>query len=143
MKTLADIFGVKIEKDMVKKRPMRVEDIDCSSRLEKYFKEHNSKVKHGNNKMREQFEKLPEIEQGLRHCHYDESTNIYHADAAHVEEFEWHTQFVNGAWYAFQEQQKKLDKAKKEISDFFDNQTMTPSPREYANKLADLLEILK
>lgn len=61
--------------------------------------------------MREQFEKLPEIEQGLRHCHYDESTNIYHADAAHVEEFEWHTQFVNGAWYAYQEQQNKLNGA--------------------------------
>lgn len=59
--------------------------------------------------MREDFERLPEIVQGLRHCHYDESTNIYHADAAHVEEFEWHTQFVNGAWYAFQEQQKKID----------------------------------
>lgn len=59
--------------------------------------------------MREEFEKMPEIEQGLRHCHYNESTNIYHADAAHVEEFEWHTQFVNGAWYAFQEQQKKID----------------------------------
>ena len=43
MKTLADIFGVKIEKDMVKKRPMRVEDIDCSSRLEKYFKAQRNK----------------------------------------------------------------------------------------------------
>ena len=61
--------------------------------------------------MRNEFEKLPEIEEGLRHCHYDESTGIYHADAAHVEEFEWHTQFVNGAWYAFQEQQKKIDAA--------------------------------
>lgn len=59
--------------------------------------------------MRNEFEKLPEIEDGLRHCHYDKSTGIYHADAAHVEEFEWHTQFINGAWMAFQEQQRKID----------------------------------
>lgn len=59
--------------------------------------------------MRNEFEKFPEIEEGLRHCHYDESTGIYHADAAHIEEFEWHTQFVNGAWMVFQEQQRKID----------------------------------
>lgn len=59
--------------------------------------------------LRKQFEVLPEIEQGLRHCHYNESTNDYHADVAHEETHEWHTQFVNGAWYAFQEQQKRID----------------------------------
>ena len=61
------------------------------------------------NELRKQFEALPEIKQGLRHCHYNESTNDYHADVAHEETHEWHTQFVNGAWYAFQEQQKKID----------------------------------
>lgn len=59
--------------------------------------------------LRKQFEGLLEIEQGLRYCHYNESTNDYHADVAHEETHEWHTQFVNGAWYAFQEQQKKID----------------------------------
>lgn len=61
--------------------------------------------------IREEFEKLEDVKQGLRHCHYNESTNDYHADIAHEETHEWHTQFVNGAWYAFQEQQKKVDKA--------------------------------
>ena len=65
--------------------------------------------------MREQFEKLPEIAEGLRHCTYNESTNDYHANVAHDNEWEWHTQFVNGAWYAFQEQQKKIDGALKEL----------------------------
>lgn len=59
--------------------------------------------------MREQFEKLPEIEQGLRHCHYNESTNDYCSDVFNEETHEWHAQYVNGAWYAFQEQQKKID----------------------------------
>lgn len=59
--------------------------------------------------IREEFEKLEDVKQGLRHCHYNESTNDYHADVAHEETHEWHTQFVNGAWYAFQEQQKKID----------------------------------
>lgn len=59
--------------------------------------------------IRDEFEKLQDVKQGLRHCHYNESTNDYHADIAHEETHEWHTQFVNGAWYAFQEQQKKID----------------------------------
>ena len=93
--------------------------------------------------IREEFEKLEDVKQGLRHCHYNESTKDYHADVAHEETHEWHTQFVNGAWYAFQEQQKKIDGAKKEINNFFDNQTQKPTDREYCNKLADILELLK
>ena len=105
MKTLADIFGVKIEKDMVKKRPMRVEDIDCSSRLEKYFKEHNSKVKHGANKMREQFEKLPEIAKMIDSgdVWWSEKHNNYSGSDSELD------CYVDGAWYAYQEQQKKID----------------------------------
>jgi hypothetical protein len=58
---------------------------------------------------RKEFEALDEVQQGLRYCNYNESTNYYHADVPHDETHEWHTQFVNGAWYAFQEQQKKID----------------------------------
>ena len=64
--------------------------------------------------MRDQFEKLPEIAEGLQHCTYNESTNDYHANVAHDNEWEWHTQFVNGAWYAYQEQQKKLNCCREE-----------------------------
>ena len=35
-------------------------------------------------------------------------------------EWEWHTQFVSGGWYAFQEQQIKLDAIKKKLSDIYD-----------------------
>lgn len=90
--------------------------------------------------MREQFEKLPEIAERLHAVVYNEDLNQYHAAMINSG---LSVKYIQGAWYAFQEQQKKIDKAKKEINDFFDNQTMTPSPREYANKLADLLEILK
>ena len=108
MKTLGDIFGVKIEKDTVKKRPMRVEDIDCSSRLEKYFKEHNSKVKHGSDKMREDFEKLPSVAKYLKFVFWNSETKGYCNNSGNPVPLDFAT-FMNGAWYAFQEQQKKID----------------------------------
>lgn len=110
MKTLADIFGVKIEKDMVKKRPMRVEDIDCSSRLEKYFKEHNGKAKHGNNEMREQFEKLPSVEKYLKYVFWNNETQGYCNNSKNLIPLDF-ASFLNGGLYAYQEQQKKIDKA--------------------------------
>ena len=48
-----------------------------------------------------------------------------------------------GAKWAWAKQQKKIDGAKKEINNFFDNQTQKPTDREYCNKLADILELLK
>lgn len=95
--------------------------------------------------MRSEFEKLHEIARRIEEANnlnYDEKLNTWTSP-------EWDSttccnqDFVNAAWYAFQEQQKKLDAARKEINDFFDNQTMIPSAREYANKLADVLELLK
>lgn len=71
--------------------------------------------------IRKEFEKLEDVKQGLRHCHYNESTNDYHADVTHEETHEWHTQFVNGAWYTFQEQQKKKDLAISKIKAFEKN----------------------
>lgn len=63
-------------------------------------------------KLREEFEKLSEIQEGLKHCTHNESTNDYHANVAHDNEWEWHAQFVNGAWYVFQEQQKQINEIK-------------------------------
>ena len=58
--------------------------------------------------MREEFEKLPEISWRLK-----QSNHRYNAQ---VSLYEFETDFsnehyVNGAWYAYQEQQKKIDKA--------------------------------
>lgn len=37
----------------------------------------------------------------------------------------------------------RINEAKEEINSFFDNQTQKPTDREYCNKLADILELLK
>ena len=89
---------------------------------------------------REEFEKLEDVKQGLRHCHYNESTNDYHADVAHEETHEWHTQFVNGAWYAFQEQQKKIDAIKSKLSDIYD---ASDEDETVAHLLDEVQELLK
>ena len=61
--------------------------------------------------MREQFEKLPEIKEmllnndELKWC-YETNRYINHRVFQDAE-----TGYINGAWYAFQEQQKKIDAA--------------------------------
>ena len=65
--------------------------------------------------MREQFEKLPEIKEmllnndELKWC-YETNRYINHRVFQDAE-----TGYINGAWYAFQEQQKKIDGALKEL----------------------------
>lgn len=63
--------------------------------------------------MRDQFEKLPEIARRIAESNslnYDEESNRWRSP-------EWDSttccneDFVNAAWYAFQEQQKKIDAA--------------------------------
>lgn len=60
--------------------------------------------------MREEFEKLPEIAVHLNHGNvfWSESGQTYASEfqALHIVAC-----YVNGAWYAYQEQQKKIDKA--------------------------------
>lgn len=56
--------------------------------------------------MREQFEKLPEIAEILNKNgggYYKEHTNDYHHCNLYFDKF------LNGAWYAFQEQQTKIN----------------------------------
>ena len=66
--------------------------------------------------MREQFEKLPEIKGTIfEYKHeviFDESENKYTTPCYSTFEPEY-VYFLNGAWYAFQEQQKKIDGALK------------------------------
>ena len=60
---------------------------------------------------REELEKLPEIAEILNKNgggYYKEHTNDYHHCNLYFDKF------LNGAWYAFQEQQKKLDCCREE-----------------------------
>lgn len=56
--------------------------------------------------MREQFEKLPEIMEYLRDVEWSELTQRY--IAKRVNHY-YAATFINGAWYAFQEQQKRIE----------------------------------
>lgn len=60
----------------------------------------------------EEFEKLPEIAEILSKNgggYYKENTNSYH----HCNFY--YDKYLNGAWYAFQEKQKKIDAALSKI----------------------------
>lgn len=57
--------------------------------------------------MREEFEKLPEISERLHTVVYNEDFNQYHAAMINSR---LSVKYIQGAWYAYQEQQKKLDK---------------------------------
>ena len=58
--------------------------------------------------MREQFENLPRVKPILRLVKYSESSDGYDPlDQKSI--YEKYADWLNGAWYAFQEQQKKID----------------------------------
>ena len=58
--------------------------------------------------MREEFEKLPEICSLINDLSFDDDANEYVAKIQNPFEHDSNECFVNGAWYAYQEQQKKL-----------------------------------
>jgi len=64
--------------------------------------------------MREQFEKLPGIRKIMNEngIYFMNHSGWY--EARDFKDFEYE-QYINGAWYAFQEQQKKIDGALKEL----------------------------
>ena len=62
--------------------------------------------------MREQFENLPEIADSLSEHIYFGGDGFYHSSLVN---FQGLVNWLNGAWYAFQEQQKKIDGALKEL----------------------------
>ena len=55
--------------------------------------------------IRDEFESLPVIESKLEHLFFEDGFYYAKYDDADLDEY-----FVNGAWYAFQEQQKKIDR---------------------------------
>lgn len=66
---------------------------------------------------RDQFEKLPEVADSLSEHIYFGSDNLYHSSLIN---FQGLVNWLNGAYYAFQEQQIKLDAIKKKLSDIYD-----------------------
>ena len=64
--------------------------------------------------MREQFEKLPRVKPILRLVKYSESSDGYDPlDQKSI--YEKYADWLNGAWYVFQDQQKKIDAIEKEL----------------------------
>lgn len=57
------------------------------------------------NEMRSEFEKLGNVKPVISACTFDETIDEYRSSKLP----EYSLGFVNGAWYAFQEQQKKID----------------------------------
>lgn len=60
---------------------------------------------------REFFEKLPEISDLVEHFDFSDDTNTYHIryDDMDDDRKRLDVMYLGGAWYAFQEQQKKID----------------------------------
>ena len=60
--------------------------------------------------MREQFEKLPDINKAIKIAKAIGCKVNFEADS-YVGDEDRLIDYLNGAWYAYQEQQKKIDKA--------------------------------
>ena len=63
--------------------------------------------------MRGEFEKLPEIAELVNDFDFSEDTNTYHIryDDMDDDRKRLDVMYLGGAWYAYQEQQKKINKA--------------------------------
>ena len=87
--------------------------------------------------IREEFEKSEHLKERLEICCYDENIGCYlsiqmcdYASAS----------YLNGAWYAFQEQQKKIDVIKSKLSDIYD---ASDEDETVAHLLDEIQELLK
>ena len=80
---------------------------------------------------REEFEKLPEIAAHIHNVIFDIGCGEYLPKNMGYVIHEFSAYFLNGAWYAFQEQQKKIDAVLKHIEreewsdEYGDNQCPT------------------
>ena len=72
--------------------------------------------------MREQFENLPEIAGSLSQHIYFGDDNLYHSDLINFQKLAC---WMNGAWYAYQEQQKKINEHNAKLQKFIDELTKT------------------
>lgn len=84
--------------------------------------------------LREKFEALPEIKSKLCwHIWFDSQVNKYDSYRDHVEA---DRNFINGAWWAFQEQQKEL--VKMSLINF-DSELHLDAAKEEINRLNSLI----
>ena len=74
--------------------------------------------------MRAQFEKMPEIATNLSQHIYFGDDNLYHSDLINFQKL---VCWINGAWFAYQEQQKKIDAHNEKLSLFIDELKKTHS----------------
>ena len=94
------------------------------------------------NEIRGKFEKLDEIADKLEHLFFEDGFYFRKYDDADSDEY-----FVNGAWYAFQEKQKKIDKVLAIMGynlgkDDFENMRC-PDYQTMLNTLIEIKELLK
>ena len=87
--------------------------------------------------IREEFEKLPEIADSLSEHIYFGGDGFYHSSLVN---FQGLVNWLNGAWYAFQEQQKKIDAIKSKLSDIYD---ASDEDETVAHLLDEIQELLK
>ena len=91
---------------------------------------------------REEFEKLTEIAEIFKGLHptiiwFCDKSNKY---ATSFSGFNDRVIWLNGAWYVFQEQQKKIDAIKSKLSDIYD---ASDEDEAVAHLLDEIQELLK
>ena len=91
--------------------------------------------------MREQFEKLPEIADNLHNVIFDAGSGEYLPKKMGYIIHEFSAYFLNGALYAFQEQQKKIDAVLRFLSgyDSIDIENSV-NLRDCVNEIEELLK---
>ena len=85
---------------------------------------------------REKFEKLPEIADSLSEHIYFGGDGFYHSSLVN---FQGLVNWLNGAWYAFQEQQKKIIEVLKLLNETYPYELDTDT----IFKISKIKEILK
>ena len=87
--------------------------------------------------IREEFEKSEHLKERLAICWYDEKIGCYlsiqlcdYASAS----------YLNGAWYAFQEQQKKIDAIKSKLSAIYDASDENETAAHLLDEIQELLK---
>ncbi len=93
--------------------------------------------------MREEFEKLPEIASRLSALKFYEGHNFYGV-LDESPQSAMNCNYVNGAWFACQEQQKKIDEVKSKVQDILTELDDRQSKEYIIEKCEEIIkEILK
>lgn len=92
-------------------------------------------------KVREDFESKGNIKIFVKLCMFDDSINEYSSDKLH----DYTLGFINGAWWAFQEQKKRIDElqARMDAANAVIHEYYTGSYQESPDLVVDLEQALK